>query len=555
MDVQRRTPIVVGVGDVVNRSRKVEDAIEPLQLMLGAIQEAIRDTGLSPSAATALQTEIDSLDVVRTWTWPYPDLPGLIAERLAIDPLRKHYSEHGGNTPGMLFDEAARRISKGESNVALLTGGEALASLSACAAAKRLPPPNWTPLGEEVNTVFSPTTRELRPSALPGAWTAPRSLADGVDLGATHSIGNPIQVYPLFESGFRAFRGQSVRDNHAESAQMYAEFADVAGDNENAWSYGKQAETAESIGTVSKKNRMICTPCMSLLVSALVALLISCTDPLLMNAFNTVNLAAACILTSVEHAKELGIPEERWIYALGGAGTSDSNDFWQRPNFWWSPAISRSLDAGLKASGVAKEDIDLHDFYSCFPVVPKMACHHLGLSCVSPSKPITLLGGLTSFGGAGNNYSMHALTEMTRQLRQGKGKTGLILANGGVITYQHVVCLSTLPRRDNEAYPDHNPLPATIEDVQAPTIAEMADGDATIETYTVEFGKDGNPLRGHIVGRLRSNGRRFLANHADDRTLHELCSTTTEQIGRAGKVHADADGRNLFAFSRERAKI
>lgn len=43
----------------------------------------------------------------------------------------------------------------------------------------------------------------------------------------------------------------------------------------------------------------------------------------------------------------------------------------------------------------------------CFPIVPKLACHHLGISILNPSKPLTLLGGLTSFGGAGNNYSMH----------------------------------------------------------------------------------------------------------------------------------------------------
>lgn len=67
----RKTPIVVGVGDVVNRSRKVEDAIEPLQLMLQAIQKAVQDTGLSASSAVNLQSEIDSIDVVRTWTWPY----------------------------------------------------------------------------------------------------------------------------------------------------------------------------------------------------------------------------------------------------------------------------------------------------------------------------------------------------------------------------------------------------------------------------------------------------------------------------------------------------
>jgi len=132
MAAKKKTPIIIGVGDVINRSKKVEDAIEPLQLMLQAIQKAIQDTGLDTSGASALQSEVDSVDVVRSWTWPYPDLPVLIAERLAITPKRKHYSEHGGNQPGYLFDEAARRISKGESKVAVLTGGEALASRIVC---------------------------------------------------------------------------------------------------------------------------------------------------------------------------------------------------------------------------------------------------------------------------------------------------------------------------------------------------------------------------------------------------------------------------------------
>jgi hypothetical protein len=80
---------------------------------------------------------------------------------------------------------------------------------------------------------------------------------------------------------------------------------------------------------------------------------------------------------------------------------------WNRPEFWWSPSISRSIDAGLEASGLDKEEIDLYDFYSCFPIVPKLACEHLRIPAVGGAKPITLLGGLTSFGGAGNNYSMH----------------------------------------------------------------------------------------------------------------------------------------------------
>lgn len=49
-------------------------------------------------------------------------------------------------------------------------------------------------------------------------------------------------------------------------------------------------------------------------------------DPLLMNAFNDVNLAAAVILTSTEWAREMGVPEEKWVYPLGGSGTRDSVD-------------------------------------------------------------------------------------------------------------------------------------------------------------------------------------------------------------------------------------
>jgi hypothetical protein len=45
-----------------------------------------------------------------------------------------------------------------------------------------------------------------------------------------------------------------------------------------------------------------------------------------MNAFNTVNCAAACIITSTENARKLGIPSEKWIYPLGGGGTSDDGE-------------------------------------------------------------------------------------------------------------------------------------------------------------------------------------------------------------------------------------
>lgn len=42
-----------------------------------------------------------------------------------------------------------------------------------------------------------------------------------------------------------------------------------------------------------------------------------------MNAFNTVNLAAAVIVTSVEVAAKLGVPKEKGVYPLGGAGRKE----------------------------------------------------------------------------------------------------------------------------------------------------------------------------------------------------------------------------------------
>jgi hypothetical protein len=44
---------------------------------------------------------------------------------------------------------------------------------------------------------------------------------------------------------------------HTESANLYAAFAKVAEGNPLAWNYGKPARTEESIGSVSKKNRLI----------------------------------------------------------------------------------------------------------------------------------------------------------------------------------------------------------------------------------------------------------------------------------------------------------
>ena len=72
------------------------------------------------------------------------------------------------------------------------------------------------------------------------------------------------------------------------------------------------------------------------------------------------------------------------------------------------------------------------------------------------------------------------------------------------------------------------------------------------QTYTVEFNRDGSPLRGHIVGRLKIDGKRFLANHGDESTLRQMAEGAGEIVGKYGWVWQDEkeNGRGLFAFDK-----
>ena len=132
--------------------------------------------------------------------------------------------------------------------------------VSACAAAKKLPPPGWTPPSEAVDSVFTPTGRDLGNSAVSSLWQILSTTHPETDLGAIHKIGAPIHVYPLYENAFRAHRGQSLKENHEESVKLYADFSKVAEGNKYAWNSGR-ADGEDVIGKVDKKNRMICYPC------------------------------------------------------------------------------------------------------------------------------------------------------------------------------------------------------------------------------------------------------------------------------------------------------
>ncbi|QSZ29960.1 hypothetical protein DSL72_004478 [Monilinia vaccinii-corymbosi] len=639
----KKTPIIIGISDVVNRSLEVGDvgagAVEPLEMMLRAVRGALVDAGGGGEGGDEgercrrfgkvgklgmLSRCVDDVRVVRSWTWVYGDVCGGVLEGVrrfgggdefgdgdgdgdgGDTKVYMEESDHGGNSPVRMLDEACRRVARGESRVAVVVGGEALGSCELGflflfsffwffkgrlflgmegVGRDEDEDEDEDEVGEqdlgEIDNLypfFHVVSSVTKTGTYPQHWRPPAgdprkilALPEGVETpGTIHSIGLPIHIYPLFENAFRALRHQSQGENHAESAKLYAQFAKIAAGNEYAWNKEQAGGLdEEKIRTVGKRNRMICWP-----------------YPLLMNAFNNVNMAACCIVTSVEFAREVGISEDKWIYPLGGAGMRERENFWERPNFYSSEALETSLDSAMSVSGLKTEDIDLFDLYSCFPIVPKLAAHHLKIPFLDPPKPITLLGGLTYFGGAGNNYSLHAVTEMVRQLRKKRTQTqtsrkenekashGLILANGGVLTYQHVICLSTQPRSDGKQYQDGNPCPDVVQ--SSPVLRSMeppqsqhgrgsSDGlnivgaegvgsgvwEAFVETYTVQFSRTNEPEIGYVVGRLKKDGRRFVANVEDEKTLGNLVKDAAgeEVIGKNGWVWMEEGGkRNLFGF-------
>ncbi|KIW41817.1 uncharacterized protein PV06_05424 [Exophiala oligosperma] len=511
----RATPIIVGIGEFKNPSKQCKDAIEPRSMMLKAINKAIKDVKLFSTVEEKLRADIDSIDVVETWSWSYPDLPGLLANDLKATVKHKAEYRSGGNAPTLALDEAARRIANKECQVAIVTGGEAIASREACEKIGQIPPAGSTQV-DSTAPAISPKTMVYPPG-----------------LSEAHKIGRPTQIYPMYEIALAAHRNQTMEANNEESAQLYAEFAKVSARNATAWSHGKEPWTSKEIGTVTQRNRLIALP-----------------YPLLMNGLNSVNLSAAVVLTSTEYAENLGIAKQKWIYMLGGAGTSDASLLWDRPNFYESPCISATLDAVMQVSRTNAKEIDLFDIYSCFPIVPKLAAIHLGLPIHGGPKPLSLIGSMTSFGGAGNNFSMHGVAEMVRVLRRRKrGTRGLVLGNGGNVTYQHALVLSANPPAMGQEYPRENPLPKLL-DVRGPAIDSRPEGKATIETYTVEFSRGGEPETAIIIGLLEKTGHRFVANHADRATLNTLSSKVDNHVGNRGYVKPDQShpGRNVFAL-------
>ena len=261
-----------------------------------------------------------------------------------------------------------------------------------------------------------------------------------------------------------------------------------------------------------------------------------------LNAVIETDQAAAVLLMSAGAARQLGVPEDRWVHWWGGANTEEEAWFpSERPDFAASPALRDAATAALAEAGLALEQIDCFDFYSCFPVAVEMACEMLGLAEDDP-RGLTVTGGLPYAGGPGSSYTLHALAAMAERLRARPGEKGLVTGNGWYLTRHAAAVWSTLPREKSGSPPAG---PSAAERARRAPLAPVkeASGTGTVEAYTVLFDRDGQPARGIVLGRTQT-GERFLANTPDDRASLEAFLDSRD-VGSAGKLSCH-DGHNRF---------
>ncbi|HET8944487.1 MAG TPA: acetyl-CoA acetyltransferase [Dehalococcoidia bacterium] len=493
-------PVIIGAAQLTNRSERVEDAIEPAEMMEQVARSADEDAG-----ARGLLAQADSVQVVGMLSWQYRDAPGVLAERIGASPSHKLYSSVGGETPQRLVNETAQAIAEGRTRIALIAGAEALSSRR---------------LGRRTGTHF-PWPKGT-PEAVSGDTRAALTETE-----ARHGATLPTRFYPLFENAIRAHLGLGIEEHQRRLGELCSRFTRVAAENPYAWF--PEVQTPEEITAIRPDNRWVCFP-----------------YPKLMNAIIEIDQAAALIVTGSETARELGVPEDRWVY-LWGCG--DANDRWfvsERPNYYSSPGIRAATGRALGMAGLNVNDIAAFDLYSCFPSAVQLALDALGLKPDDP-RPLTVTGGLPYAGGPGNNYVSHSITTMVHRLRERPHDCGLVTGLGWFVTKHSAGVYSA--RRPSRSWQRTDPAvdQSKVDAMESPAFEEHPCGEAVVETYTVAFNREGEPEQGIVIGRLGDgSGPRFFANTAPDASL--LWGMTREEfVGRPGRVEPDAEtGRNVF---------
>jgi acetyl-CoA C-acetyltransferase len=486
-----RTPVLVGVGQWSNRVDRGEPAVEPAEMMAEALRRAAEDSG---AGARVLQGA-DAVRVSRSLSRHYRNPARLVAERVGAAPRDEAVTPIGGNEPQGLVAQAGRDVAAGDADIVLICGAEAWRTRSAIPRDRR-EDLGWTTQDDTV-----PPARQTAPDF---QLNHPAEIA--------RQVFAPSQVYALFEQALRAAAGRPIDDHLVRISELWAAFNAVAVANPHAWI--REPLTAEQIRTPTPDNRWIWWPYTKV-----------------MNANSAVEQSAALIVCSAASATALGVPRDRWLFPRAATQAHDTYIVSHRRDLYSAPALAAAARELLALAGTGADELAHVDLYSCFPSAVEVAAAEIGLGL---DRQLTVTGGLSFAGGPWNNYGTHAIATMAGVLRADPGSLGLVTGVGGYLTKHTLGLYSTEPPPDGFRWADAQ---EQAEATPRRDLAEGVDGTATVESWVVQHGRDGDAER-VLAACLLDDGRRTWASSDDGDTVVEM-RAGAEQVGRVVKIGPD----------------
>ena len=503
--VADNTPVIIGVGQYAERLQdEGYQALSYMDLAGKALAMAIGDADASGELAGA----IDTICAIRQFEISYPQAvapfgrsdnpPRSIGKRVGADPRRAILEVTGGQGSQKMIGELASEIALGECELAAVVGSEAISTVRNLLGSEMAP--DWS---EEVGGQLEDRGYGLERYNEPGVLE--------------HFGTRPIEGYAINENARRARLGLSLEDYRQKVGELFEPFTKVAANN--PFASAQVARSAEELATVTDRNRVVAEPYTRMTVSR-----------------DQVNQAAAILIASAGKARELGVPESKWVHIHSVSAAQELHTM-QRPDLSRSEAAERSLDIALGRAGKFADDIQFFDFYSCFAVPVFNVLEHL---LIEPDDPrgLTLTGGLPFFGEPGNNYSTHAIAEAVQRVRDDRGAFALVGANGGVMGKYATGIYSTMPA-DWSANDRYMVVPKSRKSAK---FSAKPYRSCTVETYTISMTKRG-PRIG-FVGQ-NENGERVVGNgdyaHGPTRDLFE----GGEPFGARLNVERGENGLNI----------
>ena len=461
--IDQRSPCVIGVAQRTWRPGEGL-APEPVEMWADVARAAAADAGVRSSLS-----DLDALHVVHCMSWAYDDAPARLAERLAIEIAHAEVSVLAGTASQRMVNAAAERMLAGRSELALVVGGEALASR------RRLRRNGQEPEWSHPSARVGDAPIDLDEWIWPTEWA--------------HDVIQPTLTFAALDTARRARLGADPEGYRRAEAELLTRFTDVAAANPHAWF--PQRRTATEIAAVGPENRWISTPYTKHMV-----------------AIMDVDMAAALLVATHAKADELGVPRDQRVYLRGWSFGRDATHVAERPFLDRSPAMAEVAADALARAGVGIDDIGHLDLYSCFASSVLYAIDALGVSRDDP-RGFTVTGGLPYHGGPSSNYTAHAIAEVVRRLRNDGTGYGLVSGVGMHMTKHVWAVYGTDPGRI--VPPDYPAVQARIDRAPArpvvPTLAEET--TATVGCYSVTHDRSGEPVTALVVADLEGGARAY----------------------------------------------